>query len=64
MSKKINHILLELVFIIVALLLRVYNINAKADGTDEKWSFIMTDQIVDGTFLQNLIIRAKLGLLK
>ena len=53
MGKSKVYLVLILI-LIVALLLRVYNIDAKADGTDEKWSFIMTDQIVDGTFLQNV----------
>ncbi len=53
MSNKKTYLLLILI-LIVALLLRVYKIDAKADGTDEKWSFIMTDQILEGTFLQNV----------
>ena len=53
MSNKKTYLLLILI-LIVALLLRVYKIDAKADGTDEKWSFIMADQILEGAFLQNV----------
>lgn len=44
----------KLFFIIlaIALLLRSYKLNEKEQGTDEKWTFIMTEQILDGTFLQ------------
>ncbi|MEK6861014.1 MAG: glycosyltransferase family 39 protein [Nanoarchaeota archaeon] len=50
----------KLFFIVlaIALLLRSYKLNEKEQGTDEKWTFIMTEQILDGTFLQEAGSRA------